>query len=224
VWSVSLAGFFPRIRRLSFHLKETSSVKRLLAITVLCILGLLQWGVCFGADAPSAERARFDSFFSAIAETNLQSFAPQTLSDDAMLTFAQWNVAYHGAKSLKKIHNGMDVLAPSTLIDTITEQYFGKKISKHPAAQYTVSLATGEVDVFALVDNIRQLENGQIEAGGTIYYVRSGTKLDRRAGPSAWKKQGLTVRSSGTFTGILQPIASGSGEYTLLEYRLKETP
>lgn len=61
-----------------------------------------------------AERAPLDSFFSAIAETNLQSFDHQSLTDDAMLTFAQWNVAYHGAKQLKKIHGGMDALAPSS--------------------------------------------------------------------------------------------------------------
>jgi len=198
-------------------------MKRFASGIVLCAVCLAHAAVCFSSGIPAVEKARLDTFFSAFAETNIQSFDSKSLNDEMMLYFAEWNLAFHPGRSLKKMHNGSEAQAPSELIDTVTETYFGKKIAKHTANQYTIDLATGEVDVFAQVDKLVPLGDDRFEAHGTVYYVRSGVKLDTHADPGTWKKQGIRVRSNATFAAIIQHVGPGEGRYIMLEYTYTPT-
>lgn len=193
----------------------------------LCVLLLLVLLLPSLAQArssvPLSPQARKDlnAFCTAFAQANTKSFDQATLHDEDMLTFAVWHCIMRADPALKRVHNGNDIVIPSGVIDTITQAYFARTIKTHHKAEYVESLASGEAFVFAQADSLRPRDDGTFQVSGTIYYTGSGETIDPDASRAAWKRAGVDVRVSGTFSGVLRRQDTGKVHWVLLQYTVK---
>ncbi|KAF0234427.1 MAG: hypothetical protein FD177_808 [Desulfovibrionaceae bacterium] len=185
---------------------------------VACALFFVQAVACFGANISGDEKKQLDDLFTPLAEANIQSFTQHSLTDLMMTDFAQLFLVCHEAKSLHK-KNSVTTVIPSAQVDGVTERFFGRKVSGHASAEYETSPCSNDVELFSQVDELIALGDDRFEARGTSYYVKGDTKLDRHASPDTWKKKGLKIGTSATFTAVLKPAAE-KGQYVIMEYTL----
>jgi len=183
-------------------------------LTILMVFASLA-GFAAPMKLEPAQQKKFNIFFSNFAETNMEGFKQEALSDDAMLNFALRHLYINKFKSLKKGKDGNSVIATMEQIDTATMKYFGKKIQNHKENTYTIPCADGEAFRFSQLDSLEDRGNNTFKAEGTIYSTGSGGTPDVHGTPADWKKAGEEVSVAGRFSAV---VKSEGERYILVEY------
>jgi len=177
-------------------------------------------GASAGEALDAATRRVLDTFFSNFSEARVESFTPATLSDEALLNFALTHNYINNFKALKPSRDKLSVLVPAAVVDQTTEKYFGRTLSVHPGAPYSVPLADGEAVPFSQIRTLTARgEAGHYQAAGIIYQPGGPGALDVHATPQTWKTQGEEVQELGRFTAAIDKVRSGGTErWVLREY------
>lgn len=188
----------------------------LAAVLLLVAMGSTTAGEALDAGT----RRTLDTFFSNFSEARVAGFTPATLSDEALLKFALTHNYINNFKALKPSRDKRSVLVPAAVVDQTTEKYFGRTLSVHQGAPYSVPLADGEAVPFSQIRTLTARgEAGHYQAEGIIYQPGGPGALDVHATPQSWKAQGEEVQESGRFTAAIDKVSSGDAErWVLREY------
>jgi hypothetical protein len=140
------------------------------------------------------------------------------LSQEALLNFALDHIYKNDYKAIK--HSGNWAFLTATLVDKVTEKYFGQKLQKQKKSEYKVPEASGEAYVFSQISRLAGIGNHLFQAQGVIYMTGSGGTPDPHGTPAAWKKAGEEVEQLGKFSALIKKARTGKGRYLLLEYNV----
>jgi hypothetical protein len=168
----------------------------------------------------AVEKKQFNTFFSNFSEANVKSFKQNSLTYEALLSFALDHIYKNADKSLKRSKDGASAIIPAALVDKTTEKYFGEKIQKHEKSEYLVPLASGEAYTFSQITRLLGVGKDLFQAEGGIYMTSSGGTPDPHGSPEAWNKAGQEVEQIGKFSAVIKKARTGKEHYIIQEYHV----